>query len=217
MSLRGSSGLQLSAVSPSLSEDLHRIRPYHLIVLSYGLNVVSPKDTHYDYGYYYRGMDRVLSGLHKIYPEAIFLIISISDRGQMHDGEVYTLPGVPRMVELQERLAKKYHALFFNTYGTIRSMGGIRSLVSKGWAAKDYTHLSSAGGREISKRLVQDLVESPIDQVTRQIAETPLEESLLPTKGKGAERVKAKSDTLKQQSSSPTAFPQENKAKKDSI
>lgn len=217
MSLRGSSGLQLGAVSLSLSEDLHRIRPYHLIVLSYGLNVVSPKDVHNDYGYYYKGMDRVLSCLHDIYPEAIFLIISISDRGQKYDGEVYTLPGVPRMVEIQERLAKKYHALFFNTYGTIRSMGGIRSFVSKGWAAKDYTHLSSAGGREISKRLVQDLVESPIDQVTRQVAEAPLEESLLPTKGKGAKCAEAKSDTLKQQSSSPTTFPQEGTAKKDSI
>lgn len=217
MSLRGSSGLQLGAVSPSLSEDLHRIRPYHLIVLSYGLNVVSPKDTRYEYGYYFRGMDRALTGLHEIYPEAIFLIISISDRGQRIDGEVYTLPGVPRMVEIQERLAKKYHALFFNTYGTIRSMGGIRSFVSKGWAAKDYTHLSSAGGREISKRLVQELIESPIDQVTRQVAESPIEESLPPTKGKGAERVKAKSDTLKQRSSSPTKLSQESTAQKDSI
>ena len=96
-------------------------------------------------------------------------------------------------------------------------MGGIRSFVSKGWAAKDYTHLSSAGGREISKRLVQDLIESPIDQVTRQVAESSIEESLPPTKGKGAERIKAKSDTLKQRSSSPTTLPQESTAKKDSI
>ncbi|MDD7467987.1 MAG: hypothetical protein SPI16_00130 [Porphyromonas sp.] len=214
MSLRGSSGLQLGSVSPTLSSDLHSIRPYHLIVLAYGLNVVSPKDLHNDYGYYYKGMDRVLSRLHEIYPEAIFLILSISDRGQMYDGEVYTLPGVPRMVEVQERLAKRYHALFFNTYGTIRSMGGIRSFVSKGWAAKDYTHLSSAGGRELSKRLVQGLVETPIEQLTRQEAETPLEEALLPTQAVREEQTTITADTLKQDKNPTT---QESTAEKDSI
>ena len=214
MSLRGSSGLQLGSVSPTLSSDLHSIRPYHLIVLAYGLNVVSPKDLHNDYGYYYKGMDRVLSRLHEIYPEAIFLILSISDRGQMYDGEVYTLPGVPRMVEVQERLAKRYHALFFNTYGTIRSMGGIRSFVSKGWAAKDYTHLSTAGGRELSKRLVQDLVESPVDQLIGQEAETPLEESLLPTQAVREQQATITADTLKQDKRSTAP---ESTAEKDSI
>ena len=132
----------------------------------------------------------------------------------MYDGEVYTLPGVPRMVEVQERLAKRYHALFFNTYGTIRSMGGIRSFVSKGWAAKDYTHLSSAGGRELSKQLVQGLVETPIEQLTRQEAETPLEEALLPTQAVREEQTTITADTLKQDKNPTT---QESTAEKDSI
>lgn len=180
MSLRGSSGLQLAAISPTLSAALHDVRPYRLIVLAYGLNVVSPEDVHNSYSYYYKGMDRVLGILHEMYPEAVFLLLSISDRGELYEGKVYTIPGVPRMVEVQEKLARKYGALFFNTYGTIRSMGGIEAFVDKGWAAKDYTHLSSAGGRQLSRALVRDLTETPLEELTRTEAPTPVEEAILP-------------------------------------
>lgn len=180
MSLRGSSGLQLAGISPSLSRALHDLRPYQLIVLAYGLNVVSPKDVHNSYSYYYKGMDRVMGALHEIYPEAIFLVLSISDRGQLYEGKVYTLPGVPRMVEVQERLARKYGALFFNTYGTIKSLGGIEAFVSKGWAAKDYTHMSAAGGRALSRELVRDLTEAPLSELTQSHATTQIKESILP-------------------------------------
>lgn len=181
MSLRGSSGLQLGGISTALSRGLHDLRPYQLIVLAYGLNVVSPKDVSNSYSYYYKGMDRVMQTLHEIYPEAIFLILSISDRGQLYDGKVYTIPGVPRMVEVQEKLARKYGALFFNTYGTIKSLGGIEAFVSKGWAAKDYTHMSAAGGRAISKELVQDLTETSLSELTQSRAASPIEESILPS------------------------------------
>lgn len=189
MSLRGSSGMQLGSVSTVLSQGLHSIRPYHLIVLAYGLNVVSPEDVDNNYGYYFRGMDRVLSRLHELYPEALFLILSISDRGEIYDGEVYTIPGVPRMVEVQNRLARKYGALFFNTYGTMKEMGGIEDFVSKGWAAKDYTHLSSAGGRVIAKRMVSDLTETDITELTRSKAETAIEESILPETAQDSTRM----------------------------
>lgn len=197
MSLRGSSGLQLGGISGTLSRDLHDLRPYQLIVLAYGLNVVSPKDVHNSYGYYYKGMDRVMQTLHEIYPEAIFLILSISDRGQLYDGAVYTLPGVPRMVEVQERLARKYGALFFNTYGTIKSLGGIESFVSKGWAAKDYTHMSAAGGRAISRKLVEDLTETPLSELTQSHAGTPIEESILPVAAQQEKKAEATGDSLR--------------------
>lgn len=189
MSLRGSSGMQLGSVSTTLSQGLHSIRPYHLFVLAYGLNVVSPEDVDNNYSYYYRGMDRVLSRLHELYPEALFLILSISDRGQLYEGDVYTIPGVPRMVEVQNRLARKYGALFFNTYGTMKEMGGIEDFVTKGWAAKDYTHLSSAGGRAIAKRLVQDLTKADLESLTQQRAKKAIEESILPAAAQDSSHV----------------------------
>ena len=38
------------------------------------------------------------------------------------------------------------------------SLGGIKSFVDKGWAAKDYTHLSTAGGVQIATLLTSDLL-----------------------------------------------------------
>lgn len=49
--------------------------------------------------------------------------------------------------------------LYWDTYKVIQELGGVKNLVEKGWMAKDYTHLSGAGGRQLAKRLYLSLVE----------------------------------------------------------
>lgn len=156
-SLRGASGLQLVGVSSTLARQLNAIHPYHLIILSYGLNVVSDKENHDSYNWYFKSMGRAIAHIKEVFPEAVIMIMSISDRATIVRGEVRTLSGVERLLQQQHLLAQKYGCLFFNTYGTMKKLGGISTFVDNGWAAKDYTHLSSAGGNRIADALYKSL------------------------------------------------------------
>ena len=62
------------------------------------------------------------------------------------------------MLRIQHRLAQHYGLLFWNTHEAMASLGGIKGFVDKGWAAKDYTHISMAGGRQLAKLLTADLI-----------------------------------------------------------
>lgn len=157
-SLRGSSGAKLNAVSSALTAQLSRFRPYDLIVLSYGLNVVSAQDNDDNYEWYYTAMAKSIEHIQKLYPHSTILLMSLSDRATLREGEIHPLNGVARVLRIQHRLAQRYGLLFWNTHEAMASLGGIKGFVDKGWAAKDYTHISMAGGRQLAKLLTADLI-----------------------------------------------------------
>lgn len=157
-SLRGSSGTKLTAVSSALTAQLSRFRPYDLIILSYGLNVLSPKDNNGSYEWYYDAMAKSIEHIQQLYPHATILLMSLSDRATLHEGEIHPLNGVTRVLRIQHRLAQRYGLLFWNTHEAMASLGGIKGFVDKGWAAKDYTHISMAGGTQLAKLLTADLI-----------------------------------------------------------
>ena len=157
-SLRGSSGTKLTAVSSALTAQLSRFRPYDLIILSYGLNVLSPKDNNDSYEWYYDAMAKSIEHIQQLYPHATILLMSLSDRATLHEGEIHPLNGVTRVLRIQHRLAQRYGPLFWNTHEAMASLGGIKGFVDKGWAAKDYTHISMAGGTQLAKLLTADLI-----------------------------------------------------------
>lgn len=157
-SLRGSSGTKLTAVSSALTAQLSHFRPYDLIILSYGLNVLSPKDNNDSYEWYYDAMAKSIEHIQQLYPHATILLMSLSDRATLHEGEIHPLNGVARVLRIQHRLAQRYGLLFWNTHEAMASLGGIKGFVDKGWAAKDYTHISMAGGTQLAKLLTADLI-----------------------------------------------------------
>ncbi|WP_298886052.1 hypothetical protein [uncultured Porphyromonas sp.] len=157
-SLRGSSGIKLNAVSSALTMQLSRFRPYDLIILSYGLNVVSAQDNNDSYDWYYAAMAKSIEHIQQLYPHATILLMSLSDRATLREGEIHPLNGVARVLRIQHRLAQRYGLLFWNTHEAMASLGGIKGFVDKGWAAKDYTHISMAGGRQLAKLLTADLI-----------------------------------------------------------
>ena len=157
-SLRGSSGTKLTAVSSALTAQLSRFRPYDLIILSYGLNVLSPKDNNDSYEWYYDAMAKSIEHIQQLYPHATILLMSLSDRATLHEGEIHPLNGVARVLRIQHRLAQRYGLLFWNTHEAMASLGCIKGFVDKGWAAKDYTHISMAGGTQLAKLLTADLI-----------------------------------------------------------
>ena len=72
-SLRGNSGMILERLDVSRCQALNKIRPYDLIVLQYGLNVVS--DSVMNYGWYSSRMVKVINHIQLCFPEADILML----------------------------------------------------------------------------------------------------------------------------------------------
>ena len=66
-SLRGNSGMTLSRLDSARCRELSAIRPYDLIVLQYGLNIVT--DTVMQYGWYGKRMEEAVRHLRVCFPE----------------------------------------------------------------------------------------------------------------------------------------------------
>ncbi len=158
LSLRGSSGMNILSITERHLTELSAVRPYDLIVLQYGLNVASPRQTNYDY--YKEQMTKVIERLKKTNPDAAILIVSIGDRENKIGGKLQTLPGVKALIPYQNNLAADNNVAFWNLY---KAMGGEGSIVkmadaTPAEAARDYTHINYHGGRKIATLLYDAIV-----------------------------------------------------------
>lgn len=155
-SLRGNSGMNLLQLDKERCEQLTKIRPYDLIVLQYGLNVVS--DDVLQYGWYRQRMVEVVKHLKVCFPETDILLLSVSDRSHQEDGSYATMPAVLALLHAQRQIAKQTGIAFWNVFA---AMGGENSMVryvENNWASKDYTHLSFRGGKEIAASLLHAIL-----------------------------------------------------------
>lgn len=155
-SLRGNSGMILDRLDMQRCLALQAVRPYDLIVLQYGLNVVN--DSVMQYGWYSKRMADVVQHLRACFPEADLLMLGVSDRSRQVEGTFETMPAVLALLHAQRKTAKMTGIPFWNVFG---AMGGENSMVryvENNWASKDYTHLSFRGGKEIAKALLKALL-----------------------------------------------------------
>lgn len=152
-SVRGNAGPVMGRISPVLSEQFGELSPYDLIILQYGLNVVSSEVT--DYSAYRKQMIQVVNHIRQCFPGVAILVMSVGDRATQENGQFVTMPGIRAMVAEQERVAQDCGVLFWNTYEAMRAAGGMGTFVKNGWAAKDYTHISARGGRKIATALFE--------------------------------------------------------------
>lgn len=157
---RGNSGIPLVRMPSDLLHSIDRNHHYDLIILHYGLNVVSEKADNYDW--FKRGFNRTLSYLRKAFPTSGFMVVSVSDKSCNLDGTMRTIPSLPLLVSIQEELAKNHHTAFWNLY---EEMGGSGTMVK--WAEadtamanKDYTHLNFRGARWVARALYKRLLQA---------------------------------------------------------
>lgn len=154
-SLRGHSGLILERLDIPRCQALNQIRPYDLIVLQYGLNVVS--DSVMNYGWYTSRMINAISHIQLCFPEADLLMLGVSDRSRQEDGEFETMPAVLALLHAQRQVARRTGIPFWNVFGAMGGENSMVRFVELNWASKDYTHLSFRGGREIASALLKAL------------------------------------------------------------
>ncbi len=152
-SLRGASGIQLSGIDPNLSQAFAKLRPYDLIILEYGLNVVSPQRK--EYSKYRKQMNIVINKLRHYYPKTDILMLGVSDRDQKASHQLHK--NVLALLKVQQEVAQDQHLAFWSIFEAVQQLGGVKKLTSQGLAAKDYTHLSPKGGRVISQKLYHAL------------------------------------------------------------
>jgi lysophospholipase L1-like esterase len=134
-----------------------RHRNPDLVVLNYGTNESSFAaflTTEYEIELR-EAIRRVRAAL----PNASILVMSPMDRGQNNDGEIETLPTIPRIVDIQRRVAAALDCGFFNTFAV---MGGAGTMAR--WydsqprlVSADYIHPTPAGARIIAQAFVREL------------------------------------------------------------
>lgn len=155
-SLRGNSGLPLSMFSPSLMNAFDASIDYDLIVLQYGANVLSY--TVESYGWYEKGMTRVVNNLKKCFPNADILIISTADKATKIEEELASDPAVELLLNAQRRYSQKTGAGFINLYNLMGGNGSMIEWVDNELAGKDYTHFNSAGSRKVAKLIYNEII-----------------------------------------------------------
>lgn len=168
-SLRGNSGMVLDRLDSVRCRQLNEVRPYDLVIMQYGLNVVN--DTIMNYGWYGSRMRKVVHHVKACFPEADLLMVGVSDRSRMVNGQFETIPAVLSLLYTQRQVARQTGIVFWNLFG---AMGGVNSMtryVEKNWAGKDYTHLGFRGGKEIAKALFDALLleKEFYDEVDKQL------------------------------------------------
>src|ERR1022692_1718491 len=106
-------------------------------------------------------------------PNASILVMSPMDRGQKNGGEIETLPTIPRIVDIQRRVAAELHCGFFNTFEV---MGGAGTMAR--WydsqprlVSADFIHPTPAGARIVATAFVRELTAGLSRYKLRQVLE----------------------------------------------
>ena len=158
-SMRGNSGIGFSLISDNMFTEFNALQQYRLIVLQYGLNVVSLTNST-NFTSYEINMVRTVNRLKKLFPETSILLVGVSDRASNQNGKFLTHPDIPLMRDVQRRIAEKTKITFWDMY---EAMGGENSIVEyvdskPALAAKDYTHLTYWGGRKIAVKMAHAIL-----------------------------------------------------------
>ena len=143
----------------------------NLVILNYGTNE-SQYAADDQMARYERDLREVVRRVHTALPRASVLIVSPMDRGTHRGGEIITLPSIPKIVEMQRRVAAETNCAFFDLFA---AMGG-EGTMAKWHEGKnllvggDLTHPNAAGADRIGELIYRALV----DGYDRYLARHPL-------------------------------------------
>ncbi|MEY2830439.1 MAG: hypothetical protein RIQ33_2297 [Bacteroidota bacterium] len=156
--VRGASGVAMGAMQPySLLADWNNEHAYDLMILEYGLNIVSPKTLQYQW--FEKSFPKSIKKMEETFPDAATLLLSIGDRANNKNGVYQTMEQVPVFIAIQKNIAKQSSIAFWNMN---EAMGGDSSIIK--WvnakprlANKDYTHINAKGGEVLGKKLFETI------------------------------------------------------------
>lgn len=155
ISLRGNSGLSHRRLDATTTAQMRRWIDYDVIILEFGLNVVSVEQT--DYTAYGRAMTDVVNNIKTLYPQAVILLLGVGDRAIKQGTQYLSMPTLPALIKAQRETARITGSLFYDTRA---AMGGDGAAVD--WHARklvnaDYVHLNHHGGKELADIFLKSL------------------------------------------------------------
>jgi len=134
-------------------------RDASLIIVNYGTNEADFAS--FVNGPYEKELRAAIKRIRDAVPEASLMLMSPMDRGE-RDGldEIHTMPTIPKIVEIQKRVAADTGCAFFNTY---EAMGGQDTMAH--WyqeqprlVSADLIHPTPAGGHIVANAFVKELM-----------------------------------------------------------
>jgi hypothetical protein len=158
-SMRSNPGMGLLLVDRERTKQFDSLRNYKLVILQYGLNVMSENDSS-GYIWYLEKMVGLVNRLKENLPDCGFLLISVGDRCINQNGKITSMPTVKVMRDVQRKIAQRSGIAFWDMFV---AMGGENSIKKYSearppLAAKDYTHFTFRGGQKIAKKLADALL-----------------------------------------------------------
>lgn len=148
MSSRGFSGVTLANINPTLSSQMSQKLGYDLIILEFGINAMSAKQTNFDA--YRKKMEQVVAHVRECFPNADILLMGIGDRGTKRGTEVHSMISCQPMVDAQREAARRTRTLFWDTREAMGGEDAIVTWVQNGWANKDYIHMNHNGSKHLA-------------------------------------------------------------------
>ena len=156
-SIRSNNGQAMFWSSASVNAQIHSMRPYDLVILQYGLNIMQA-DRH-NYSLYGEQVEKMIRYAESCFPGAVVLVMGVSDRSQRGEQGIVPMTSAVDLTASQREAAKNCGVAFWNTYDAMQLLGGMTHFVEQGWAGKDYTHINYGGGREIARSLYYALLQ----------------------------------------------------------
>lgn len=151
--MRNSTGSNLKKISSESLEQFQQHLGYDLVILQFGLNLVSADRT--NYSKYEKALRQVVAKFKVSMPDTDILIVSVGDKCSRLNGSWQTDPSVPLIIETQERVANDTGVGFLNLF---EEMGGRNAMVQ--WvnsrpslARGDYAHPNRRGAEKVSSIL----------------------------------------------------------------
>jgi lysophospholipase L1-like esterase len=156
--IRGNSGISLGEFQISRLKEFNSLFNYKLIILNFGLNILSPEHT--SYSWYETKMEKVISMLKDAFPQTAFLLVTVGDKGIKKGSRFLTDPMVSVLIRSQQALAERAGIAYWNLF---EAMGGENSIVrwtesKPALALKDYCHLTTYGGEIVAQLLAESLL-----------------------------------------------------------
>ncbi len=141
------------------AEELRSAKP-DLVIINYGTNESGfPNyiDTTYE-----KDMREVLRRVKSAVPDASVLVMSPMDRGvREKGGNIGTMPGIPKIVAMQAKLAAENECAFFNTFQAMGGPGtmGQWYMAEPRLVSADFIHPMPTGARIVGTLLTQSLLD----------------------------------------------------------
>ena len=154
-SVRSNNGHAIFGTSATVNRQVDELLGYDLVVLQYGLNIMQKGQRVYAK---YRDQVRdMIAYAERCFPNAAIMVVGVSDRWVKNtETNAYEPIGsVDALTSYQRAAADSCKVVFWNTSRVMKSLGGMPTFVSNGWAAKDYTHINYAGGKRIANALTE--------------------------------------------------------------